>query len=190
MSLPHILLGMLREPHSGYDLKQAFSSSLQHFWHAELSQIYPTLKRLENDGLVTSRIGETRAGPQRREYRRTERGRRQLLEWLRSGPVTGTERTGYLAQVFFFAELDDDDQVLKYLGELRDHMAEWLAVLESADAMWRDAHPQYPDGLPDEDFYPQMTLALGVRKVRANLEWCEESIARVRKRRRKAARAG
>jgi PadR family transcriptional regulator, regulatory protein AphA len=189
MSLPHILLGMLREPHSGYDLKQEFSSSLQHFWHAELSQIYPTLKRLEKDGLVTSRIGETRAGPQRREYRRTERGRRELLEWLRSGPVTGTERTGYLAQVFFFAELDDDDQVLKYLGELRDHMANWLSVLESAEGMWRDAYAGHPAGVPDKDFYPQLTLALGLRKVRANVEWCEESIARVRKRVRAAARA-
>lgn len=48
MNLPHILLGMLPEPRSGYDLKQEFSHSLQHFWHARRSQIYPTPKRLAN----------------------------------------------------------------------------------------------------------------------------------------------
>jgi PadR family transcriptional regulator, regulatory protein AphA len=187
MSLPHILLGMLREPLSGYDLKQEFGSSLQHFWHAQLAQIYPTLKRLEKEGLVTSRVGETRAGPPRREYRRTEAGRRELLEWLLGGPVTGTERTGYLAQVFFFAELENDAQALDYFRRLRGHMANWLSVLESADAEWDAACPLSPDKIPADEFYPRLTLALGLRKVRANLEWCEECIALVRKRLKKAA---
>ena len=187
MSLPHILLGMLREPLSGYDLKQEFGSSLQHFWHAQLAQIYPTLKRLEKEGLVTSQVGETRAGPPRREYRRTEAGRRELLGWLLEGPVTGTERTGYLAQVFFFAELEDDEQALDYFRQLRQHMANWLSVLESADAEWAAHYPAGPDGMPADEFYPRLTLALGLRKVRANLEWCEECIALVRKRLKEAA---
>lgn len=182
MSLSHILLGMLKEPQSGYDLKKEFSSSLQHFWHAELSQIYPTLKRLEQSGMVVSRVGETRAGPPRREYRRTDKGRRELLNWLKSGPVTGTERIGYLSQVYFLAELEDNTQVLAYLHALRDHMADWLAALEHAESMWRDADARYPDDLPDEDFYAQLTLSLGLRKVKENVDWCNESIKRVRKR--------
>lgn len=182
MSLPHILLGMLKEPQSGYDLKKEFGSSLQHFWHAELSQIYPALKQLEKNGLVKSRIGETRGGPQRREYRRTEKGRRELLEWLKSGPITGTERIAYLAQIFFFSELEDRAKAIEYLEALRAHMAGWLAVLRQGEAAWREADPRYPDDLPDEDFYPQLTLSLGLRKVQANLDWCDETLARVRAR--------
>ncbi|NVJ71250.1 MAG: PadR family transcriptional regulator, partial [Alphaproteobacteria bacterium] len=30
MSLPHILLGVLDQPRSGYDIKQLFDSSLKH----------------------------------------------------------------------------------------------------------------------------------------------------------------
>ncbi|MYK68861.1 MAG: PadR family transcriptional regulator, partial [Gammaproteobacteria bacterium] len=44
MSLDHILLGLLRDPATGYDLKSAFSERIRHFWSAELSQIYPALK--------------------------------------------------------------------------------------------------------------------------------------------------
>ena len=40
MSLDHILLGLLREPATGYDLGNAFSENVRHFWSAELSQIY------------------------------------------------------------------------------------------------------------------------------------------------------
>ena len=50
MSLQHILLGLLREPASGYDLKAYFDSSVRYFWAAELSQIYPTLQRMEKSG--------------------------------------------------------------------------------------------------------------------------------------------
>ena len=41
--------------------------------------------------------------------------------------------------------------------------------------------------MPADEFYPRLTLALGLRKVRANLEWCEEGIALLRKRLKKAA---
>jgi len=53
MSLRHIMLGMLREPHSGYDLKKGFDRSLRNFWRAELSQIYPLLQKMDDEGLLS-----------------------------------------------------------------------------------------------------------------------------------------
>lgn len=182
MSLPHILLGLLKEPHAGYDIKKEFSRSLQHFWHAELSQIYPTLQRLERDGMVRSREGESRAGPPRREYRRTAKGRRELLRWLGDGPVTGRERIGYLAQVYFLDENASKESSLDYFEKLRAYMAHWLQTLEDIEEEWRKADPRYPDELPDEEFYAQLTLALGLKKVRANVDWCDECIARIKAR--------
>lgn len=182
MSLPHILLGLLHEPQAGYDLKKEFGQSLQHFWHAELSQIYPSLQRLERDGLVKSREGETRAGPPRREYRRTAKGRRELLRWLEAGPVTGKERIAYLAQVYFLGEHHDKKQALQYFTKLRDEMAHWLNTLVSIEQQWRQQDSRYPDKLPEDDFYAQLTLALGLKKVQANLEWCNDCLARIRAR--------
>ena len=51
------MLGMLREPHSGYDIKKTFEKSLRSFWRAELSQIYPLLQKMEDEGLLTSKAG-------------------------------------------------------------------------------------------------------------------------------------
>lgn len=75
MSLEHILLGLLREPATGYDIKNAFSASVRHFWSAELSQIYPTLKRLEQRRMLRSRLEPSPKGPNRRVYTLTEEGR-------------------------------------------------------------------------------------------------------------------
>ncbi|MEM7505048.1 MAG: PadR family transcriptional regulator [Pseudomonadota bacterium] len=189
MSLKHILLGILREPQSGYDIKNEFNRSLKNFWNANLSQIYPELKKLETNGLLRSKQVESASGPNRRVYRRTAKGNRELKAWLQKGPSVGEERIGYLAQVYFLSELDSDAERIEFMKELRDHMAHWLDYLESAEKGWSNDDPRYPDALPDEFFYAQFTLDLGIRRVRATLEWCNDSIARIEHRVRDAARS-
>lgn len=188
MSLKHILLGMLAEPHSGYDLKKQFDQSLRNFWRAELSQIYPLLQRMQNDGLLSSRDAESDIGPTRRVYRRTAKGRRELHDWLNAGPVVGVERIEYLAQTYFLAQLDTPDEAIAFMESLRDYVAERLEHLQHVEKGWRGDDPRYPDALPDEDFYPQLTLDLGIARMRGTLEWCERSIARIRARRKAGSR--
>ena len=179
MSLKHILLGMLDEPHSGYDLKKEFDQSLRNFWHAELSQIYPQLQKLEDDGFLRSRQEPSAGGPPRRVYRRSAKGRRELLAWLRSGPQIGKERMSYLAQVYFLREFDEPRERLQFMQALRERIAARQEKLKSIEAEWRRCDPRYPDELPDEDFHAQLTLALGLKRLGASLEWCDECIARM-----------
>ena len=186
MSLKHIMLGMLREPHSGYDIKKKFDQSLRNFWRAELSQIYPTLQKMEDDGLLQSEVSESAIGPTRRMYKRSAAGREALRNWLQDGPTVGTEKLTYLAQVYFLANLDDDDKVLEFMQELRQYMVDWLHQLEAAEKGWSNDDPRYPDELPDEQFYPQLTLDLGLSVVKARIDWCDRSIERIRSRRQKA----
>lgn len=173
---------MLRNPQSGYDIKKRFDQSLRNFWRAELSQIYPALQKMEEDGLLSSRASESEIGPTRRIYNRSTKGQEALEAWLQDGPTVGTEKIAYLAQVFFLANLKDDNAAIVFMQELRQYMTEWLEQLEAAEAGWRADDPRYPDNLPDEDFYPQLTLDLGLAKVRANVEWCDRCIERIRAR--------
>ncbi len=159
MSLRHIMLGMLREPHSGYDLKKGFDRSLRNFWRAELSQIYPLLQKMDDEGLLTSKEDPSSVGP-----------------------TVGTERIGYLGQVYFLAELKDDDGAVDLMQRLRDYMDNWLETLRAVEKTWKANDPRYPDDLPDEEFYAQLTLQMGLTKVRANREWCDQSIRRIRSR--------
>jgi len=185
MSLKYIVLGMLRKPHSGYDIKKHFEKSLENFWRAELSQIYPLLGKMQDDGLVTSKAGASDIGPTRRVYKRTAKGGRELVSWLSDGPVVGTERIAYLAQVYFLADLECDSSAIAFMQELRDYMSDWLHSLEATQNEWRSNDPRYPDELPEEDFYAQLTLDMGLNKVRTNVEWCDHAIARIRARERR-----
>lgn len=182
MALKHILLGLLGSPASGYDLKREFNQSLTHFWGAELSQIYPLLDRLEAQGLLKSRRSASEKGPARRVYRRTAKGTRALREWLSAGPEFGGNRIPFLAQVYFLNQLEGNDGALGYLEKLRTKIETTLGMLRSIESGWRADDPRYPDELSDEDFFPQLTLSAGISTWQARLDWCEQSIARLRRR--------
>lgn len=74
---------MLAKPASGYDLEKEFEGSLNNFWNAELAQIYPTLNKLELEGLISSKMLPSSQGPNRKVYSRYK-------SW--------TERAGKLAK--------------------------------------------------------------------------------------------
>src|SRR5438309_5438096 len=85
-SLEHALLGMIAElePVSGYDLIKTFRVSMVHFWHAHQGQIYPTLERMEREGLIQSREVVQRGRPNKRLFSIAGAGKLMLLEWLLS----------------------------------------------------------------------------------------------------------
>jgi PadR family transcriptional regulator AphA len=182
LSLPHVLLGMLAEPASGYDLKNQFEQSVRYFWYAELSQIYPALSKLEKDGLLKSKNVPSDKGPARKIYSRTAKGTLALKEWISEGPVCRTERLAYLTQVFFLNEVNLDRRI-SFMDELRVDFEERLTELKEIDSNWKATDPRYPDELPDSEFYAQFTLRCGLMKYQVLIDWCQECIDRMEKRR-------
>ncbi len=188
MSLDHILLGLLREPASGYDLKREFDAGPRHFWSAELSQIYPTLNRLEKKGLLRSSVEPSAQGPRRRVYRRTKTGLQELLRWLRAGPVMGTQRFAYVAQLAFLHEAHDSSLTLDFMQQLRKELSHFLSFLQRGEDLYAAA-AQDPAALSDIEFHDYLCLRMGVTSISARIAWCDECIERIRGRRRRRKRS-
>ena len=184
MSLRHILLGMLGRPASGYDLKLKFSHSVAHFWSAELSQIYPTLSRLEKEGLLRSEQVPSDKGPDRKVYTRTSGGRTELKSWLESGPVCRQDRINFLTQVMFLDAIPTKSRI-RFLRDLKADFESRLAELESVEIQWSSNDPRYPDKLPDAEFFNQTTLELGKKRYAVTIEWCEDCLQRLKARTQK-----
>src|SRR5690606_3482096 len=182
MSLDHILLGILREPSAGYDIKRQFQEVFNHFWSADLAQIYRSLQRLEKQGLLESRVEPSDRGPPRKVYRRTPAGGRQLQEWLAGGPVFGTEKVPWLAEVFSLAQGTErvlEDRVsIAFSGELEAG----LAAVEAFEAGWGKQRADLPDGVDDMDLRAWLTVDMGLRKTRAQVGWADKPVERRRKR--------
>jgi DNA-binding PadR family transcriptional regulator len=176
MSLKHALLGLLTyHPMTGYELKQFFDSSIQHFWNAELSQIYPTLKTLEEHGFVDKHVEVQENRPNRKVYQITEAGRDELLRWVREPQMPANLRDPFLIKVFFGSEVPAED----ILVLLRRQMEEQQMVLAFADTVLRDRikHADKEHFTPRHSLYWTLTLELAIAYRRAYIDWCERSMA-------------
>jgi PadR family transcriptional regulator, regulatory protein AphA len=182
MSLEGVLLGVLRNPATGYEVKQSFDTIFAHIWAAELSQIYRTLKRLEQDGLLKSRRAPSDKGPEQRKYEVTAKGRKRLRTWLAAGPQVGDERYAHVAQLFFLGELHDFGATAAFLETLLKQYRARVAALKGMESSWRSADPAYPDRLEPEAFHSALTLQMGIQRTEALVHWAEQSLKRVRQR--------
>ncbi len=86
MTVKHALLGLIAErPRHGYELHAAFMAIAggDHNWDLKPAQVYSTLERLEQAGLVecVSDLGEG-SEPSRRQYAITTPGRQELDAWF------------------------------------------------------------------------------------------------------------
>lgn len=89
MSVRNALLGLLdQRPRHGYDLTSAFQAMVggRENWDLKPAQVYTTLSRLQESGLVAVESLEQDGGPEKTIYTITEEGRAELRAWL-SSPV-------------------------------------------------------------------------------------------------------
>src|SRR6266496_664524 len=78
----YAMLGMLSiRPMSGYDIKKAVQDSINYFWTESYGQIYPMLKSLVAERLVTKTVKKQAGRPDRHVYALTARGRKASNVW-------------------------------------------------------------------------------------------------------------
>jgi DNA-binding PadR family transcriptional regulator len=101
LSVRNAILGLLaQKPRHGYELHAAFSAVSGATWDVKPAQIYTTLERLEESGLVqtASDLGEGRE-PERRIYAITHDGREALKDWFADGVPTGHQRDEFYVKL-------------------------------------------------------------------------------------------
>ncbi len=178
MSLDYAILGFLNyHPYTGYDLKKIFDSSVKHFWSADQSQIYRTLARLTDQGMVSMEKVPQDDHPDRKVYHITENGKLALRDFL-AGPAPMEEpRFAALIQVFFAGLLTNAEVLAKF----EEYAAIMRSILDRYDAVPAMIGPfQEEISSPRENFFWMLTLENGLVSMKANLEWAESVIARLK----------
>ena len=80
-----VLLNVLcrsKEPMYGYQIAKLLEESGPGFPMMKQGTLYPVLRSLEENGLLSSMVEPSVSGPPRRYYKITEEGQAALTEWL------------------------------------------------------------------------------------------------------------
>jgi len=153
------LLALLaKEPAHGYELKLALEQTFGEAYPSpNIGQIYVTLKRLEQDGLVRSQDVEQTTRPNKKVYELTEAGQDALRAWVEEpseGPRVRDE---------FFIKL-----ILAPMAGLADRMELINAQRRHYLGIMRNLA-----GLPAADTPARLLIEGAILHLQADLDWLE-----------------
>ena len=137
MSVRHAILGLLHyQDMHGYRIKRHLEQHFGYMWSINYGQIYPNLKKMEEEGLVTKTEVARTGTPSRKLYSITEAGKEAFAGWLASDAQgTSLLRDPFLLRFVFFGfgskerALDQvDEQIRSYEAQIekrRENMRRW-----------------------------------------------------------------
>lgn len=171
-----VLLGLLTvEPMSGYDLGQAIRASVGFFWNESYGQIYPNLKRLAAEGMVTAKTERQKGKPDKRIYSITQNGRERLAVWLMVEPQSEVARNELLLKLFFGAQVSPEISI-QHVERMVKRERAFLREFHRIESEELPKSRQYPDAP-----YWKMAARFGQLELEAHQRWGEETLAELRK---------
>lgn len=175
----YVVLGMIRlGAQSGYEIKRTVELSIRFFWTISQAQIYPSLERLEREGLIKGKL-EPLGKRRRRTFTITKAGQTALREWLRlQEPMPFELRDIGMIKLFFADALDPDD-ARALLTAVRRRSEERVSTLRSIEPAALSTQRNGND-------YPLLTLRMGIAFHQAMMEVCSEFEQEFRKVRQRA----
>ena len=180
MSLPHALLGLINyQPSTGYDLKNKFQKSIHFFWNAALPHIYRSLNGMETQGWIASKIEHQSGKPNRKVYRITPNGKKELLNWLNEPPVEPEFRHSMLVKVFFGKQLPPA-RFTEYLKNWREYNVNLLKQYETEVLPVIKRQSEKASYAEDADYWG-LSLDYGIRHSRMVIEWCDQALKNMEK---------
>jgi len=180
MSLKMSILGLVSyKEMTGYDISRFFDGSLEYFFAAKRSQIYRELTDLEKKGFLSSRAEVQEGKPNKKLYKITEKGSKQLFNMLMEFDESNNfaQRIPLLTKIFFSAKIPEIE-VRRTLECVKEKALEKKARLLSSNLKMGDYHEMYK--VPEENFfYWDMTVEYGLRTYNMYIDWVDSCLKKM-----------
>lgn len=144
-TLKYALLGLIdREPITGYDISKEFEKRIMaNFWHAKHSQVYPELKRLLDENLISVELIIQGEKMEKKLYTITPKGHEEFVAWLLiDEPLGITPKDVFRLRTFFTDFMSAADFATHLYSQIGKHDLK-KDTLENSLSMFLGNIPKY-----------------------------------------------
>lgn len=173
MSVRNALLGLLAQrPRHGYDLRAAFEALVggEELWDVKPAQIYSTLSRLEDAGLIHQEQIEQDGGPEKRVYALTEAGQDELMTWYTNGIDSEHQRDEFYLKLMLSVAADNA------AGEGETAVDPTRVIQAQRSKLYRELHDltaRRNRADPKTELAQMLLLDKTIMHVEADLRWLD-----------------
>ena len=166
----YMILGLLgKAPCSGYELKIKMAKNTSFYGVESNAQIYPVLKNLEKQGLVTSTLDENSGKRNKRIFCITKEGFFELTKWLETN---NTDLFFYREDFLVKLSLGQHLKKETLLKMILDYKNSLIKKIEELNKM--KEHVQIDHKGRADQMYLLLTYDHLEEVLHAKLKWCEK----------------
>ncbi|WP_303266742.1 PadR family transcriptional regulator [Streptococcus vestibularis] len=167
-----VILGILsKQERTGYEIKEIFQSQLSYFYDGTYGMIYPTLKKLEQDGLVSKRVIMQTGKPNKNIYSITASGEKELQKYLESNVIEESFKSDFLMRLFFGVNLTDEELIRLLKDEIKNKEKKIVQLTNNLKT-WKD------EGITKTQ---ELTIRYGLAQYGATKAVLEEELKKINK---------
>jgi DNA-binding PadR family transcriptional regulator len=141
---------------------------MQQIWYAPSGQIYPTLRAMASEGLLDVDLHIQHHRPNRKEYRLSQDGQRELAQWLDEPARLPRMHHEFIHKLFLLDHLGPERR-LQFVQEYVHTCETWAAQLAAVDEKFA--------GTPHGDYAESAACQLLALRHLRRLVDCEISSA-------------
>ena len=145
-------------------------NSTAFFWSESDGQIYPILKKLHKENLVTLNIEKTSGKHAKKTYSITKDGKKILIDWLEKTPTTYNLRNEFLLQFFFGRNIS----CRKNIEKIKEYQIMLRQQLKLFDSFEPEIYKKSKSPI-----YHVLSLAYGQQSMKAEIAWCTYAIQKL-----------
>ena len=177
-TLKYAILGLInRKPLTGYDITKEFNSGLVDFWYAKHSQIYPELKKLTDEDLISYETIIQGEKLEKKLYTISEKGKKCLQKWLiKEDPLEPTPKDIFRLKAYFCDEMDNNTLLRQFQSALNKH-SERLEYLKNC--MEELSKKKDVSKVSSPQFGDYIVLNGAIMREKTYIEWIEDCIKKI-----------
>ncbi len=155
----------------GYQLSKRLTDALGGFWRVSYGSLYPSIRRLEQQGAVERVFDDQEVGRRKNVYRITQRGEAMFLELLEAaGGESASEENPFRVRLAFFKYLAPETRI-RVLERRRAYLEERRSAIRASLAGARQGN----------DTYSLALMEHGLDATESDIAWLEGLIAAERR---------
>lgn len=174
-TLKYAILGLInRKPITGYDITKEFNNGLVNFWYAKHSQIYPELKRLTDEGLISFETIIQGEKLEKKLYTITDDGKKDLQKWLeKDDPLEPTPKDIFRLKVYFCDEMDNETLLRQFKKAHSKHLEKLEYLNNYMKELLKTTDISKPSS---KGFGDYIVLKGAIMREKTYVEWIEDCL--------------